>query len=101
VHRPRHDEHDVRAAFELCEVLGRVVSDLTEPAAVEEANHRHVLRKIEDARGARARLVAEPDLGIRVPGDRVHDGGLPGLYLAEQPYDGRALARELADPALL
>src|SRR5690606_21286726 len=88
-------------ALELREVLGRVIADLAEPAAVEKADHGHVLREVENARRARARLEAEADLRIRVPRDRPHDRRLAGLHLAEQPDNRRLLSREPADPALL
>src|SRR5690606_20902567 len=96
VHRARDGEHDVRPALELREILARVVARLAEPAAVEETDDGHVLREVEDARRARARLESFADLGIGMARDRAHDRRLAGLHLTKQPDDRRAASRKLA-----
>ena len=96
-----HDRQDqLGAALAEGDVLHRVVGRLAEPAGVQEADDRRVLRKVEHAGHLRAGAKAGADLGLRALREDADDRAFAALHLADQPHHRRELARPIGDRRL-
>ena len=73
IERAHGDNNEMRLPFAECEVLGRIVADLSKAARIEEADERRLLGKVENASGLCARRKPSPISALPTAGHHADD----------------------------